>query len=100
MSIAGEIACFGGWVLTLPFFRASELSRSKATWVLQPRLPDSGVSESFLMLEEGYAMERRVQSHGRNSEMLPFGATSSHAHLTRLDGQIFSGIDLLWIDPN
>jgi len=26
MSVAGEIACFGGWVLTLPFFRASELS--------------------------------------------------------------------------
>jgi hypothetical protein len=72
MSIAGEIACFGGWVLTLPFFRASELSRSKATWVLQPRLPDSGVSESFLMLEEGYAMARGVQSHERNGGKVTF----------------------------
>jgi hypothetical protein len=76
---AGEIACFGGWVLVLPSSAHPSVCSSKATWVLQPRLPDSGVwAESFLMLEEGYAMERGVQSHARNSRMLLLDS-GSHA---------------------
>jgi hypothetical protein len=96
-----RFACFGrlGTFVLPPLPRIRAVAARRQRGFSNPVCQTQVCAESFLMLEEEYAMERRVQSHGRNSEMLPFGATSSHAHLTRLDGQIFSGIDLLWIDP-